>query len=854
MKEGNFQTWSTRPLVDPPLLEEGMLSYQSTMSNVNLVEGSNVNPEAVTTAMPTLATTVFQTETSVEAVPSDITQRFFQRMPENPLSDFMLRGAAIDRTTLSSTDVSCTNVYAFDPWTSFLANPAIADKAKNYALVRGTIQVVAVVAAPGIAYGMYQLSAISGAGNNSLPPTDDRLIVENCRQVDYTAQIDIAAGNNVALQLPFTWPVDYAPLPGGPVDSWTVTLTCLQPCGTAIPGGLATTSVQFYASLLDDYELALPVYQGMLCSQPLEYESAAPIRPATGRRELRRPPTPMRRVTEEEDDFEYQGKRKLAANETLKRLAPDVHAAIGEGKGSAIAGKVAAVAGSLTSIPVIGGMASAVQAGASMAESVLSFFGFTRVTAENAPLAITQRSVTNVARFDGPDSGDMAALAIGNQISIDPLLSCAPAEDQLSFASLCDRWTLVDVFDWDIGAEGQLGRVFVSPFHCRIGSNAQDLRLTTAGFCGLPFSFWRADMEYEIVIPVSAAHRGSIQFYWIPALVSVPVDPTTISRNVIMDVAQSNTMRLRVGYARDIPFAQCDLITPSVPIVHLGATNGTLACRVVNPLVAQSDTANTRIFVFARAKNVQFAHPRDQFDYVSADGTTPVNVKFIDGVEVYQGATIGDVSPSVDTIDLVPSSGPFPGDDLYYGEVVSSARALMQKPSKLITATPDGNGLVFPIVATLPGESQRPDWTWHNWYASLFVGLAASMRLKVFPNRDCWLGAAPVVGQAHRDKSVVPTLAPMTFCGVNKGAEFTLPYYHPEKFVSPCRTTDSQFSDQRGRFNILRVQGDEGQYDAQLVVYQSLGADIRASRFRQVLKVKLEETLQVTPWFETPEP
>lgn len=482
--------------------------------------------------------------------------------------------------------------------------------------------------------------------------------------------------------------------------------------------------------------------------------------------------------------------------------------------------------------------------GASAAESVLSFFGFTRVNAENQPLAVVNRSVSNVARFDGPDSGDMAALSIGNSISIDPTLVGAPAEDQLAFESLCQRWTLVKAIPWAIGATGDLATVYVSPFFCRIRGDVLEPNLTTAGYCALPFSFWRMDMEYELIIPASKTHRGRIQVLWTPALTSPPTDPTNVSVNTIIDVSNNEMVRVRVGYARETPFLECRLI-PEVPgyIVQLGSTNGTLHFRVVNPLTAQSDEANTEIFVFARASNVQMAAPRDQISYMDA-ALAPTNFHMANGIQILQA---GD-----DFIDLVPATGAFPSDDLYFGEIVASARALMQKPSLLAVLPTSNLGTYYPKMGSIPYGlyTNVTKWEWCIHYAAMFLGVAASERFKIFPESDGWAGAAPTSQDSNAMSNIVHTLAPVTFCGANRGAEFTVPFYRPIKWISVIRDATQSRGGVGSGNHVQCWAPSTAELPFLYNTYHSYGADIRVARFRQAPRFRFVTGKPPQPWWE----
>lgn len=792
MKLGNFQTWSNRDHVPNQIL-------QSKMSQVSLAKGADVTPPSQEVPLTALETTSFPSTDAVE-VKWGGRGKYFQELPGHSLNDFLLRGVPGPLVALNTYDLLLSNTMTFDPWQVLLNDSAVKDKLRNYKLIQGTIQVIGVVAVPGLAYGHYVISALPNAFVAKPATVLSTLEPHNCRQVDFYADVDLASPTDVVFQLPWTWPYDYAQLPGGPLSMWDITITCLSPIRTSVPGGVVTGTIQFYVSLMSDYDVAIPTYQSK--------------------------------------------EHKIVANAALQRLSPSLHSAIGEGRGSSMARDVAEVAGKLSSVPVIGSMASAVQLGASAAASALSFFGFTRANDENPPSPCTMRSVSNVARFDGPDTGDMAALSIGNSISIDPTLVGAPEDDQLAFESLSQRWTLIKRMTWNVNDTGLIGSIYVSPFFCATRGTAGTPLLTTSGFCGLPFSYWRADMEYQIIIPASSTHRGRLQVYWSPAGSPYLYDPTNLTINTIIDVSNREIVNVKVGYAREVPFLDNTVLPDVIGMTAPDNTyNGTLQFRIVNPLTAQTDTADTTVFVFARATNVQFAAPRDQFSAFN-DELATVNISMERGVRILQSKLRSEV--------FVPDGGMIPGDDLYFGEVVASGRAMMQKPMRLPIQATGEAGVMMPKLGTIPLGTFAPviTWEWCIHYASLFVGLAASERFKIFPSGEVWAGVAPVVNSSLSDPTVVHTLSPMTFCGPNKGAEFTVPYYRPVKFVSVIRDATANRLGLGSANHVQCWAPPAAPNPVQYNLYHSYGPDIRVARFRQVPRVALIATAGGASWWQ----
>jgi hypothetical protein len=195
---------------------------------------------------------------------------------------------------------------------------------------------------------------------------------------------------------------------------------------------------------------------------------------------------------------------------------------------------------------------------------------------------------------------------------------------------------------------------------------------------------------------------------------------------VIYDASSGRDIQLTVGYAREAPYLTNELLTDVVPIIPVGSTNGNLLITVVNPLVGGNDVSPTNIFIFARAKsNMDFAVPRESLRFIDFEVILGPAIYDIKEHLILQGA-LGDNEAEGPIIqDLVPSSGSFPSDQLYFGEIIRSARALMQKPcqtSKTLYTKEAQVPLPFlappcdAIFDTIPFT-----FTYAGWYMSLFT-------------------------------------------------------------------------------------------------------------------------------------
>lgn len=762
--------------------------------------------------------------------------KFFQNMPKNELGDFFLRATEIGVTTLSSTDTGV--MLTMDPWYSWAVNPRIIDKLANYSYIRGTIQVIAVVAAPATCYGSYVVSAVPQGGEDVVPANTIgyELYPENCMQVDHYGRIDIAAAENVVLQLPFCYPIDYYPLWKSQLAGegmWYIYLTCLSALRTSVPSGAQTGSIHWFASLMPDYELVVPRLEGI-----------------------------SRTVVE------YQGKtfKNSKPNAAMQQLAP--HAFKKLSGASNVTQKVADVASKLSAVPIIGPYAATAAKAAAGATKVLHWFGLTRENTAIDPIVVINRPFSSLAHVDVKDTSQSASLMSNNEISRDSGMTGFSSEDCLANANFFNRWTLIKRFTWSPsqGAGDVLSTLYVTPMFAKdIGGTAGQytLAMTTAGFYGVPFQFWRGDMEYLIVIPVSKLHRGTIQIAWVPVGSVIPATITNSTLNHIYDVSAGTEKEIVVGYAREAPFLETRIVTDGLVIVPVGLTNGQLVFRVINPLQVPNASSSlpVDVLIFARAgANMQFAVPCDETKFANAANTALVDYQLRTQVQLQGGALGDESSMTTDRVVLVESSGSYPAEDLLFGEEICSIRALFQKFSLLgsFTGATEVNTFVaFPPLGLFPGQSptmtgtpSKPlvcGWTWQRWFSPCFLGIATSERFKVAGGSSGYMGIQhhfrPLLGDSAIPDQV-NTINPITTTGQQGGAEWTVPWYTPVKFLLPFEKVVPEDNIMNRVLTFFKASATASTH----IVFHAYGPDVRVVCFRQLPRVVLSH-LPITGTF-----
>jgi hypothetical protein len=786
---GEFYTWVEHDKTTK-FMEYTNLILQMNIDN-NYVQGSSIESSLVQPNVNQVAT--FVATDPADLAKSTNTKGYLQNMPEVTLDQFLTRPVEIESFAISNADVALSVNFPIDPIALMFANAAVAQKINNFSFYRGTLQIIARIAVPPGTFGLYSIGAMPRNAQTSTM-ISDALWIENVMQPIHV-MIDIAKCTEAVLQLPFIYDRDFAPM--ATTRLWDVYISCLQPIATGIEGGFTIGEMKLYASFLDDYKLVIPQFQA-----------------------------------------------KLQANEALRKYAPKVHNIIGEGKGSKMMGVIQDMAAKAKELPFISSMASTVELTAGGLKSVLSYFGFTRQSTQLMPIPITMRSVTNVANCDGNDPSDIAALMKDNKLSIDATLIGGNEEDILSNTYLFSKYTLVSVIDWDTSAVPGtiLGVVPVTPYFHRRDALLRR-HFTTAGFVGLPFSFWRGSMEYLIMIPVSVFHRGTLQIVW-NNTTNVVSDPTNVTFNYVFNIAADENQHITIDYVKSEPMLNSTIISNTDTILAFAAGNGFLSYRVVNPLFSQAAVTSTKIYTFARAgPDMEFGKPTESI--TADDGLGSVATYNVYSNLIVQGA-LGDGPALCASTALVKAENNYPIDMVCIGERFESVRALIQKPCKIHNIQlPVGNTFGFyPFLYYPPGQQTTTlgvfaPFTYASYYLSLYAGIAGSERWKYVPsNAIMYVGHSRVMSAS----TFIGFLDPVSFVGLNRGLEYLVPYYYNRKFITPLLSGNLN--------NNSRVAAYTNAISS-LIPYYSMGPDVSAIGFRQVPAIRLAATGGSYPvWFE----
>lgn len=833
MKDGSFSTWAPLSVEE---IEQGKITLQmSANTSIDLkpvIDEAKVVPlvgQVMSNELGWFHSAASSTRSGAPAGPP------VSSLPKSQLGDFLQRSTYIGAGTMATTDAYGANIITIDPWKAFLESGYIAPKIEAYKYIRGTLEVQISVNAPAGAYGLYYLVAEPFKENPIEGSFATIPFYSPCVESVPHVKIDLAKCTDGKILLPWCHWNDYATLGDsttaeGYAKMWQIQLKCYQAIGTGTGTDTPVGSFRIWARCTSDHDMVIPYTQMM----PNSFDAARDM------------------VSNEID----------STRDTINKTSMEATGMKPSGIAGAIATGATAVAAAVPFLAPFAGPAAAIASGVS---AVLSWFGFTRETAQQTPTTLVRRNYSNVANMDCDDTSEIAALSKDNAISIDPRFISPSNEDEAAFNYLMSKWIMIGRTTWSPldAAQDELISFPVTPF---ISSTAMETNavLTVAGFLGFPFEYWRGDMEYMIVIPFSKFHRGVLQISWTPDAVTPVTDITNTRFNHIIDCSTCTDWTFSVGYASATPMLHNIPHLYGAAIPSSAGANGMVSITVANPLTSPVSTASTQIFVFARGcANMEFAVPRQVLRPTMSDGSLGAARDFATGfiLQMSSEGAIGNDVAVMKSFNLVPGTSA-PIKDLCSGERFDSVRGLVQKFSQdlriqravaLTTATesvinhfpsyPNINQFQD-VVPQAPDITNTQYFTWCGYYSAMFTGVAASTRYKIVNNS----GLDTAIGLSHKSacygvnynvSTTISSVNPLWSISNSEGVEITVPYYYNRKFFPTWalyRASDIIGGTARGRVDELYTASTRpatiGEGTNSFTGYVAYGPDVRFGMFR----------------------
>lgn len=538
------------------------------------------------------------------------------------LKTFLSRPVLIDNFTWLQTDLKGLYGTTKYPWHLFLNNTVIKNKLTNYAYLRGTLKLKAIINGSPFLYGYMQIAY------NPLPNFSTNTIVQDAFNgyfTNYSTRpsiwIEPQSQCGGELTLPFFYPKNYVNVTSATdvQNIGAINYLIFAPLQSANGAATSGVSVQLYA-WMEDVELAGPTMG--LALQSGEWGTGVISKPASA---------------------------------------------------------VASVARKLRDVPVIGTFAKATDIGASAVSSIASLFGFTNVPNIEEHIPVHPSPFPKLAVVDSGYPVSQLTLCSKNELTVDPKTVGLEPDDELAIQNLAIRSSWLADFAWAStnNTQDNLFTCKVTPhmYNYASGTNENYLQLTPICWVSRMFSYWRGDIIFRVKLVCTSFHKGRIKISFDPMGTASDniLSGTNTSHVVytqIVDISKDTDVEFRVPYmaatnwlrnkstfsAGNVPYSTS--LTPTFNHEQ-EYDNGYFNIKVLNILTGPTATASISGQVFVRAA--------DNFEVAS-----PQNLPVVSPYAVQSGEITFDMGHNTDTNQ----------DKKYlvnHGEAVGSLRQILRR-------------------------------------------------------------------------------------------------------------------------------------------------------------------------------
>lgn len=288
------------------------------------------------------------------------------------------------------------------------------------------------------------------------------------------------------------------------------------------------------------------------------------------------------------------------------------------------ASAVAAAAGMLGNVPVIGPFAMATQIGATAIGAMAKLFGYSRPVITAGPEPFTPRNIGQMAPTNVPDTCLKLTVDDKQELSIDPRIAGIGPGDPLAICSIAKRESYLTTFTWAVNdpPETLLWNSRVEPVIWAETGSPVEFHFPACAIAALPFKYWTGSMRFRFQVVSSGYHKGRLKFVYDPDF--VVGNEYNINYVQVIDIADTRDFTLEVGNGQ--PVTLIDHHNPGVDAVtdvydtSLITTkqegNGVLGIYILNELTVPNSTINNdiEINVFVSAgDDFEVFVPEDKF-------------------------------------------------------------------------------------------------------------------------------------------------------------------------------------------------------------------------------------------------
>ena len=399
------------------------------------------------------------------------------------------------------------------------------------------------------------------------------------------------------------------------------------------------------------------------------YSSTYPLQPSPTQT-----PTIVKSKYPVKNELRAQGKRVNRAKPTPVREAEDKAK---KGMVGSTLERVGNVAGSLTTVPMIGSIASVVSPIATALGNIANVFGWNKPDSLEPRNTVINRYIDSVLTH-GVDTSVKLALLPDNSVSSGlPFLgnNC-----KMDFESICATPMLVGIYTWspnDSESENIL-QIPVTPTYEHTETFGEGLKYfpTYLSHVAKAFTYWRGDLRYYVQVTASAFHSGRLRVWYEPNDDANPrtgVDGSNVVSKVI-DIQTETDLAFTIPYLAQTPYRTVkyyNAIREGSNGLPLG-DGGRIGISVLNELTSSTVPIQpVYINIWISGVNMQFGAP-----------TNVVFDSYVDEPIFAQGIT----SESIAKMDYQPliHATTSREDGICMGEHADHVKDLIMRPTPIL--------------------------------------------------------------------------------------------------------------------------------------------------------------------------
>jgi hypothetical protein len=514
------------------------------------------------------------------------------------LGDFLSRPVRIKDERWTSTAPSAINM-TFNPWTLYCEDSAVAEKLKYFNNMSGKLHVKFIINGNAFLYGRVMVTYEPLPFLNTLDIAN--LLEEDYVLLSQRPKIFLNPTTNEGgeMELPFFWTGNYLDVTERDWDRMgEITLSSLNPLRHA-SGETQSVTITVYA-YMTDVTLATPTALQSQCELISHAKKTS--------------------VTKKD---EY-----------------------GTGIVSKPATAVAAAAGWMTDMPVIGPYARATQMVAGAIGESAKMFGYSRPPEIGGTKPVKTVMASSFATTDQPDNVLKLTLDSKAETTIDARTVGLSSDDHMGIYDIAQKESYLTQFKWVTYEVGDVpGTILftsnVTPTLSNNTLNGGIINMTPMAMMSQLFSYWHGSVTFRFQIVASNFHKGRLRIQYDPN------EHSSLDENKqyteIIDIAETRDFELTVGWGQAVPFldiAQCGQNIngagiynefESGPVPLSRQSNGQITVSVLNELTVPGDPGTIitappiEINVFVKAgDDMKFAVPRS--DLIENLAVTPIRL------------------------------------------------------------------------------------------------------------------------------------------------------------------------------------------------------------------------------------